>query len=263
MTKFDKFAYHKSLRGAVLSAPEYRVLSTLWDYADADGTNARPGHERLAEDCGMAVKTVGTHVASLLTKGWLREDRRGGSLGRNGGSTAASYTLQTPESPAKSGGSLPPESPAKSGRIIGHIRENHRPDSGESPAESGRLPDHLPDQRKDQLPDHLQNASNPLTCVAPNLGSAREDEPTEELTDDDQADGYGREPTEEELHDIETDTDDWNSMTDTIHADPFGIEAEEDRRREEEENEFNRIRQEQAFRLQQFIEDERAREMAL
>jgi hypothetical protein len=96
------------------------------------------------------------------------------------------------------------------------------------------------------------------------LGSAREDEPTEGLADDDQPEDYGREPTEEELHDIETDTDDWNSMTGHLQADPFGIEAEDERLRQEEENEFNRVRQEQIFRLQQLsADDERAREMAL
>lgn len=97
----DKFAYHKALRGRFgkgreLTETEYIVLSVLWDYADADLSNARPGNTRLAQDLGYsgphAARTAGAHVKSLERKRFAVCTRRSGGRG-----SAATYRLTLPE----------------------------------------------------------------------------------------------------------------------------------------------------------------------
>jgi hypothetical protein len=272
MTEFDKFEYHKALsmdrRGAKLSDRDYRVLATMWDYANSsDGGEIYPGHEKLAAHLGVSVRQVGRYIKSLTARGWIREDSPAGGPGRsNGGKgTAASYSL-----------TMPPDDPETSDTLdVRSFTESERSDISEKTSDISRktsdisektsdtldvrLPNHLqPINTKIRSPKHLQDVTYSPTQLKAESGNACEDEPTE---GDARADDYGREPTEEELHDIETDTDDWNSMTNHLQADLFGIEAE--RFRQDEENEFNRVRQEQIFRLRQFREDERVQEMAL
>jgi predicted transcriptional regulator len=96
MEKFSKLDYLDGLRGADLSAGEYRVLTTMLGYANSrDGKDARPGVTLLMGDCNMSESTVERHLKSLVKKRWLKQARRGG---RNGAGTAwaSSYELTTP-----------------------------------------------------------------------------------------------------------------------------------------------------------------------
>ncbi|QZH68317.1 helix-turn-helix domain-containing protein [Mycolicibacterium farcinogenes] len=76
-TKGFKFRYLKSLHGKKLSDKHYRILVTLLDYAEGDGTNAHPGNEVLARDCNCHVQTVKTALAWLTAHGYIILVRRG------------------------------------------------------------------------------------------------------------------------------------------------------------------------------------------
>ena len=154
MSDFDKFGYHKSLRvGTELSHPEYRVLSVLWDYSSANGQDARPGHARLAKDCGMSLRSVERSIASLCEKGWIQRDRPGRSRGRNGGGLAAVYSLRTP--PALQAATSDSDA-------------NDPPSGDESPANSSNHPPHQTESSAtvDGPPDHLTPNHFPSECVA-------------------------------------------------------------------------------------------------
>lgn len=95
---FSKLGYLESLRGADLTGSEFRVLVVMAGYADSkDGRNARPGNDRLAADCRLEERSVRRCLASLVAKGWLRQERRGGRNGA-GVAWASSYELSKPGS---------------------------------------------------------------------------------------------------------------------------------------------------------------------
>ena len=74
-----KFTYLKSLHEIRFPSDKYyRVLVTLLDYADSDGTNARPGNERLAEDCQCNVHHVRKKILPWLqSRGFIILTRQG------------------------------------------------------------------------------------------------------------------------------------------------------------------------------------------
>jgi hypothetical protein len=175
--KFDKFAYHKTM-GAGLTDGEYRVLAVMWDYAKPDGTDIRPTHKVLAAHCGMGVRTVERHVASLRAKGWLHEDRPGRNVGRGGG--AAKYRLSTPVSPANSGGSSGAETPANSGgssrvspanpdKNTRQSVQEHPPIRVGTPANTGGLTDKEQIKRTDQGTESF--VSTRLVSNSPGAGA--------------------------------------------------------------------------------------------
>lgn len=62
----SKLTYLKDLRGHKMSNAAYRVLIAVFNYTNAQGLHAHPGEARLAEDTGMAERTVRDHLK------WLR-----------------------------------------------------------------------------------------------------------------------------------------------------------------------------------------------
>src|SRR5438067_116192 len=164
--KFDKFAYHKAM-GAGLTDGEYRVLAVMWDYAKPDGTDIRPTHKALADQCGMGLRTVRRHVASLLSKGRLHEDRRGRNVGRGGG--AAQYRLTTPGTPANIGLCSVSDSvrtPTNPDPNTGQSVQEQRPIRATTPASTGRLTDKEQIKRTDQRTDQQRYSSDLSTCVS-------------------------------------------------------------------------------------------------
>ncbi len=74
-----KFNYLKSLHGIEFPSDKYyRVLVTLLDYADPDGTNAHPGNERLAADCQCSADHVRKKILPWLrTRGFIILSKQG------------------------------------------------------------------------------------------------------------------------------------------------------------------------------------------
>ena len=92
--KFSKLAYLKGLHGVKMSASTFRVLVTVLNYTDANGDNAYPGLQRLAEDCCTSVSTVQRALKQLKADGWIRVEQRGGRRG-DGTHWATNYSLST------------------------------------------------------------------------------------------------------------------------------------------------------------------------
>lgn len=94
-TTRERFAWMEALRGADLTHAEYRVAATLWTYARADLTNARPGPATLREDARVNEKTLKKALRVLVAKGWIQVTEQGGSE-RGGPRRATVYALAFP-----------------------------------------------------------------------------------------------------------------------------------------------------------------------
>lgn len=80
-----KYRYLKGLHGVEFpSDTYYRVLVTLLDYANPDGTSAHPGNEVLASDCCCHPETVRRALQWHRKHGFIGLDRRGS---RHGGAS--------------------------------------------------------------------------------------------------------------------------------------------------------------------------------
>lgn len=113
LTKLD---YQKRLRGAGLNPTEYMVLNMMLCYANADLTNARPGHMRLAEDTGLDERTVRRVVARLTEKGYLVLSLQGGNLIGRGMANVYMLTLPSHLRVIHKGGSSAPLDDEEGGR---------------------------------------------------------------------------------------------------------------------------------------------------
>lgn len=89
-----KFEYLKATRGKL--TPSRRTVAVeLLNYADANGDNAHPGIDRLAEDCLLSRSTVKRNLEWLRENGWVVEQSRG-RKGANGHGWASVYSLTIP-----------------------------------------------------------------------------------------------------------------------------------------------------------------------
>jgi hypothetical protein len=91
-----RFEWERILRRAVLPMRVKFLAFVLASYADADGSNVRPGVERLADITGFGTATVKRSLKALRDEyGLLGQVKRGG--GRHGTGSAARYQLTIPE----------------------------------------------------------------------------------------------------------------------------------------------------------------------
>jgi hypothetical protein len=91
-----RFEWERILRRTVLPLRVKFLAFVLASYADADGSNVRPGIERLADVTGLGTATVKRSLKALRDEyGLLEQVRRGG--GRGGTGAAAAYRLTIPE----------------------------------------------------------------------------------------------------------------------------------------------------------------------
>ncbi|MBD7952378.1 helix-turn-helix domain-containing protein [Oerskovia rustica] len=104
----NKFEYQKALRGAGLTPQQYMVLMTLQTYANADGTRAHPGWDKLRADTGLDPRTIKSAVKALEARGFLvcTESQR-----VRGSANVYSLTLPSPASSTASPGVSSPSSP--------------------------------------------------------------------------------------------------------------------------------------------------------
>ncbi|MGV9672465.1 helix-turn-helix domain-containing protein [Gordonia sp. NPDC003504] len=85
MTKLD---WLRSLRGADLTPLQFRVLVILATYANADGSDARPGVDRLIRECQTSRKSIQRSLRQLVEAGHIEVVSAGGGRGR-----AAEYRI--------------------------------------------------------------------------------------------------------------------------------------------------------------------------
>lgn len=88
---FSKLTWQKKLLGADITHAEFHVLITVCAYANADGTNAFPGLDRIVAEAKVSRSCAVKCLKALESKGWLRATRR--STGRG---NATVYRLSTP-----------------------------------------------------------------------------------------------------------------------------------------------------------------------
>jgi hypothetical protein len=93
---FSKLTYLKSLRGHQMSPSAYRVLVEVFNYTNASGGHAHPGERRLAEDTGLAVRSVRAHLKWLTDNGYLKKGPRGHGGGGQGPGWATVYAVALP-----------------------------------------------------------------------------------------------------------------------------------------------------------------------
>lgn len=104
----NKFEYQKALRGAGLTPQQYMVLMTLQTYANADGTKAHPGWDKLRVDTGLDPRTIKSAVKVLEARGFLVCTER---RAVRGSANVYSLTLPSAASSTASPGYSPPSSP--------------------------------------------------------------------------------------------------------------------------------------------------------
>lgn len=133
-----------------LKATTRLVALALSRYADFDsGTNARPGFQRLADDCGAGLRTVERAVQELTAAGYLILDSRG-SGGPKGGRAAVYSLAVVPRHPPTQAGIDTDNSlqhpPTEAGIETRYpptqagIGPRHPPVQTETPAYTGGLP---------------------------------------------------------------------------------------------------------------------------
>lgn len=136
-TGFSKLTYLKSLRGQKMSHGAYRVLVEVFNYTGASGRHAHPGERRLADDTGIAVRTVRAHLKWLTENGYLIKGPRGHGGGGHGPGLATLYAV-----------ALPAGRPSS----MGEIPSTHGPDAFDQPAPACPPSD----PASDPLSDHVQ-----------------------------------------------------------------------------------------------------------
>lgn len=91
----SKLAWFSKLRGVDLSHTEFRVLTVLMTYTNADGTNAHPGVARLARDCQMTERSIQRILRALEDKRAITITQVGGNQNWKGCATV--YRVNTPK----------------------------------------------------------------------------------------------------------------------------------------------------------------------
>ncbi|WP_371829876.1 helix-turn-helix domain-containing protein [Rhodococcoides yunnanense] len=104
-----KLQWFTELRGADLTHAEFRVVTILATYTDAQMDNAFPGLNKLATEARVRVNTAREALKSLQSKGWIRLTQEGGNQYGKGRANVWSLTIpgekgvadRTPSTPLK------------------------------------------------------------------------------------------------------------------------------------------------------------------
>jgi len=93
MTKGLRWDWERSFRAAPLESGPKLVGFVMATYGDANGADVYPSTGRLADACGMNVKTVRKHRDGLEAAGWIKPSRNN----KGGRGRANAYRLTVPE----------------------------------------------------------------------------------------------------------------------------------------------------------------------
>jgi predicted ArsR family transcriptional regulator len=90
-----RYQWERAIRCMEILPPARKLVAlVLATYANNDGTNARPGEGRLAQNCGISERAVRGHLAALRDLGLIVRTFQGSSAGRQ--KLADSYDLNMP-----------------------------------------------------------------------------------------------------------------------------------------------------------------------
>jgi hypothetical protein len=92
----DRFEWERAVRALPIRPPVRKLVGLmLATYANKDGSNAHPGEDRLAADCGLTERAVRGHLAALRDDlGLIERTYRGSQSGRR--KLADEYALRVP-----------------------------------------------------------------------------------------------------------------------------------------------------------------------
>jgi DNA-binding transcriptional ArsR family regulator len=95
MARLPRYEWEGTVRRLALPRGVKLVAATMAQYANPDGTQVRPGRERVAEETGYSLKQVDRHLKTLRDLGLLVRVRMGSANGRR--ALADEYRLAIPE----------------------------------------------------------------------------------------------------------------------------------------------------------------------
>jgi len=84
MARLPRYEWEGTVRRLALPRGVKLVAATMAQYANPDGTQVRPGRERVAEETGYSLKQVDRHLKTLRDLGLLVRVRMGSANGRRG-----------------------------------------------------------------------------------------------------------------------------------------------------------------------------------
>lgn len=94
MARLPRYEWEGTVRRLALPRGVKLVAATMAQYANPDGTEVRPGRERVAEETGYSLKQVDRHLKTLRDLGLLKRVRMGSRNGRR--ALADEYRLVIP-----------------------------------------------------------------------------------------------------------------------------------------------------------------------
>lgn len=95
MSAAKRFEWERAIRALPIRPPVRKLVALMvGTYASADGTNAHPGEDRLAEECGITPRAVRGHLAALRDLGLIVRTFEGAKGGRR--KLADVYALEVP-----------------------------------------------------------------------------------------------------------------------------------------------------------------------
>ncbi len=95
MARLLRYEWETTVRRLALPRGVKLVAATMAQYGNPDGTEVRPGRERVAEETGYSLKQVDRHLKTLRDLGLLKRVRLGSANGRR--ALADEYRLVIPE----------------------------------------------------------------------------------------------------------------------------------------------------------------------
>lgn len=162
--RVGRFAWERALDHSQLPPRTRLVAFALGTFADADGTNVRPGIAAVARRAGLPESTTRAHLKTLRTAGWADRVK----LGSRGGTStdADQYHLTVPAAAVDDRPAPAPakdRSPAAAARCSPTPPLTRRPDPAPTTAhQPAQAPAATAHQRAQAAPDHRSPAAEPL-----------------------------------------------------------------------------------------------------
>lgn len=163
--RVGRFVWEHRLRAAEdVTGTRLLVLLALGTWMNADGSNGRPGHARLAGETGLSERTVRHHLAAAVESGWLVQVQRGHRVGER--AVASCYEATTP-----TGGPVPVDLPSTGDASPVDPVDEQTSTGGHPPVVVDNAPDH-------RHPAATGTCGQPAPPAAPRASTGTQPPPT-------------------------------------------------------------------------------------
>ena len=160
----NKYAWAKACARADTSVTAKAVGLCLLNYSTARGTNAHPGHARIAQELRVSEKTVSRGIAALIDAGLIRQIGEGRQASRRNWASVYRLTMPPQIDETETLDEPPEEPPEETAEPLATPSRPSREDCG--PQDIRDRPADI-SGRPEDTSVHLSNlvTSNPLTSV--------------------------------------------------------------------------------------------------